>query len=483
MGEYDINYQAEPTISKFHASRAFVRGLMGPIGSGKSVGGFMECYRLAMMQKPQADGIRRSRFAVIRNTYPELKTTSIRTFEDWFGPFSNIKYDSPIVAVTKLGDVEYETIFLSLDKPADIKKLLSLELTAAFINEAREVPLNVLEMATGRVGRYPSKRDGGCMFSCVFMDTNPPDDDHWWYTLFEEECPENYALFKQPPALLRVQSDTGTVYIPNPEAENIENLELGYEYYQRQIPGKKPEWIKVYVLGRYGSSADGRPCYPTYNDAIHVTEMPLTMYKDIPIMLGFDFGRTPACIIGQLTPFGGLNIIDEIVVDAEGNGMGLRKFVRNVVRPYLNQHYPLAKAIYVRGDPAGEARSQKSEETCFTVLSDEGFPGEPASTNLIDMRIESVEYFLNMMIDGKPGLLLSPKCKVLRKGFLGGYQFERLQVTGETRFKDQPKKNRYSHPHDALQYLCDLARFGMLAAGRTKARPIVSSGVKASGWT
>ena len=30
-----IDYQAEPTAIKFHASKARVRGIMGPIGSGK----------------------------------------------------------------------------------------------------------------------------------------------------------------------------------------------------------------------------------------------------------------------------------------------------------------------------------------------------------------------------------------------------------------------------------------------------------------
>jgi len=483
MSEFDIHYVAEPTLAKFHACKAFVRGVMGPIGSGKSTCGFMECYRLAMLQKPQRDKIRRSRFACIRNTYPELKTTSIRTFLDWFGGLTSIKYDSPIVSMTKIGDVEMEIIFLSLDKPADIKKLLSLELTGAFINEAREVPLNVLDMVTGRVGRYPSKRDGGSVQSCVFMDTNPPDDDHWWYKLFEDECPHNYELFKQPPALLKVHTDAGVIYVPNPKAENIGNLELGYEYYLRQVPGKKDEWIKVYVLGQYGSSADGRPCYPTYNDAIHVSEAPLFMYKDLPLLLGFDFGRTPACIVGQLTPFGALNLLDEMVVDVEGQGMGLRKFLSTVVRPRINSHYPLAHSIFVKGDPAGEARGQMTEENCFDVLEDEGFPGDPASTNRIDMRIETVEYFLNMMIDGKPGLQLDPQCKVLRKGFIGGYQFERVQVTGETRFKDQPKKNRYSHPHDGLQYLCDLAKYGMLKTGRYRLRAVGASHVSAAGWT
>jgi hypothetical protein len=48
---------------------------------------------------------------------------------------------------------------------------------------------------------------------------------------------------------------------------------------------------------------------------------------------------------------------------------------------------------------------------------------------------------------------VDPKCKVVRKGFNGGYKYRRIQVTGEERYTDEPMKNAYSHPHDALQYL------------------------------
>ena len=78
-----IRYEAEPTAKRFHASRAFVRGLRGPIGSGKSVACVAELLRLAVQQAPDAQGIRPSRWAIVRNTYPELRTTTIKTFVDW----------------------------------------------------------------------------------------------------------------------------------------------------------------------------------------------------------------------------------------------------------------------------------------------------------------------------------------------------------------------------------------------------------------
>ena len=56
-----------------------------------------------------------------------------------------------------LGDkttVELEVIFLALDKQEDVKKLLSLELTGVWINEAREIPKSIVDACTMRVAAF-----------------------------------------------------------------------------------------------------------------------------------------------------------------------------------------------------------------------------------------------------------------------------------------------------------------------------------------
>ena len=77
---------------------------------------------------------------------------------------------------------------------------------------------------------------------------------------------------------------------------------------------------------------------------------------------------------------------------------------------------------------------------------------------------------LNRMVDGEAGLLLSPSCKMLRKGFSGGYAYKRVRVTGDERYHDKPDKNAYSHPHDALQYLLCGGGEGRAVLGREKRR-------------
>jgi hypothetical protein len=65
---------------------SFFRGIMGPFGSGKSTVCIMDILRRASLQKPGKDKIRRSRWAVIRNTYPESRTTTIKSWHQWVGP-------------------------------------------------------------------------------------------------------------------------------------------------------------------------------------------------------------------------------------------------------------------------------------------------------------------------------------------------------------------------------------------------------------
>lgn len=472
-----IVYNASRTLARFHASDAFVRGIRGPIGSGKSVGCCAEIMARAQRQRAGRDGVRRSRWAVIRNTYAELKSTTIKTWLDWFGAVTVMRYDAPITGTVRVGDVLLELVFVSLDKPRDIKKLLSLELTGAWINEAREIPRTVMDAVTSRVGRYPGKKDGGSNWSGVIMDTNPPDDSHWWFDLAEQSKPIGYEFFAQPSALIRARDGT---YIPNPLAENVENHELGYGYWLRQIPGKRDEWIKVYVLGEYGTVLEGKPVFPEYRDGYHCAEDILEPMRGIPIVLGWDWGRTPSCVIGQMTPKGQLRCLDELVVDATGEGMGVRKFVREVVKPHLAAHYHGMTIARSWGDPSGVARDA-NDENVFEIVGQEGIPTEPAPTNDPQARQDAVIKFLLANVGDGPGYLLSPKCVFIRKGFLGGYRYAKLNVSGDERYREAPEKNKYSHPHDAHQHMCQAAHGAVVVAPRAVKRPVVVR--PSGGWT
>ena len=435
MADLTLNYRvAGLTVRRFHQSPAFVKAVMGPIGSGKSTGCVMEILIRAAQQAPGPDGIRRTRWAVIRNTYGELRTTTIKTWEQWCPlDLGKLSWDAPIAHRIQRPGVDIEVLFLALDREDDMRKLLSLELTGAWINEAREVPKSILDTLTGRVGRFPARRDGGATWSGVLLDTNPPDNESWYYRLAEEETPEGWEFFKQPGG-------------ESPDAENLDNLPAGY--YQRIKAGKSDDWIKVYVEGQYGFVIDGKPVYPSYRDTVHVAAERLAADKRLPLLFGADFGLTPAAAIGQRAADGRWLIVDEFVC----NDTGAVRFAESLAA-YVAQKYP---GFVCEGwaDPAGTARVQTDEKTCIAIMKEyTAWNWHPAPDNGLQIRLESVRGALNRLVDGRPGLLLSPNCMMLRKGFAGSYQFKPVRTGNGTQFHEVPTKNEYSHIADALQYL------------------------------
>jgi hypothetical protein len=134
---------------------------MGPFGSGKSSGCVVEIVLRAMMQARGKDGYRRSRWAIVRNTMPQLRDTTMKTWFEWFpdGSIGRWKETGKTYYI-EMGDVRAEVIFRPLDDEADVKNLLSLELTGVWLNECREIPQVIVDALDGRINRYPSRRDG-----------------------------------------------------------------------------------------------------------------------------------------------------------------------------------------------------------------------------------------------------------------------------------------------------------------------------------
>jgi len=56
-----------------------------------------------------------------------------------------------------------------------------------------------------------------------------------------------------------------------------------------------------------------------------------------------------------------------------------------------------------------------------------------------------------MCRDGQPRFIVLPKASMIRKGLQGGFCYRRVQKSGE-HYTDEPDKNEYSHPVEALEY-------------------------------
>ena len=460
----DFKYKPDGQVLKdFMKDETFFRGIRGPVGSGKSVGCCIEVFRRALGQAKGPDGIRKSRWAIIRNTNPQLRTTTIKTWLDWFPEedWGKFTWSVPYTHHIKKGDIDLEIIFLALDRPEDVKKLLSLELTGIWINEARELPKSIIDACTMRVGRFPSMRDGGPSWTGVIADTNAPEEDHWWPIMSGEVpipdhipreqakmlvTPDNWRFYTQPSGMEEVRNEEEELenYIPNKSAENQANMMKSY--YPNLIQGKTKSWIDVYVMNRLGHIQDGKPVYPMFAPDVHVAKEEIPVAAGIPVYVGVDFGLTPAAVFGQKVRGRWLLQSEIVAID-----MGIVRFAE-VMRNELATRFAAAGEAIIYGDPAGDFRAQTDESTPFHILRGAGLRAFPTHSNSVDLRLEAVSSQLTKMVEGKPVLLIDRRCPTLIKGFESGYAYKRMEVSGE-RYADKPDKNMFSHVHDAAQYL------------------------------
>lgn len=462
MPAVEIRYRpAGETLERYILSEEARTFIMGPLGSGKTNASCWKSFRIMCAQKPNAQGVRKVRGVAVRNTYPDLMSTTVKDWIEMFAEFGNKRRGTDGFVAGSMEPpthhlgfampdgtrVEAQMIFLALDKPEHVRKLRGLQVTFAWLNEVKELPFAVVQMLDLRVGRYP--QDMRPTWYGIFGDTNAPDTDHWFYRLAEEEKPKGWKFLKQPGGLVRKDKDAP--WVENPKAENVANLPPGY--YLRGAEGKDEDWIKVNLANEYGFVKDGMPVYPDYRDSTHCKAFEIV--PTLPIDVGLDFGLTPAAVIGQQMPNGQWRFRRELVTE----DTGVIRFASELTR-FLGQHFPGCTVRRITGDPAGDQRQpgDSEERTVFQLLEANGITAKPAPTNDFAKRTESVSAALRRMIDGEPGFLIHPDCKVTRKGMQGGYAFARVKVAGDERYRNEPVKNAYSHPCEALQYL-------MLGAG------------------
>jgi hypothetical protein len=206
--------------------------------------------------------------------------------------------------------------------------------------------------------------------------------------------------------------------------------------------------VKCYVDGEYAFLLEGKPVYSMWRDSTHVAPMPIEPAPGIALTIGVDFGLTPAAVIAQHLVDGRHVVLSELTTD----NTGVKRFGELLVR-HVRETHPDHDVAFVWGDPAGLQRSQTDERTALEILRETtGWRCKPAPSNDLTMRLEAVRGALNRMVDGRPGLVISPTCAMLRKGFAGGYCYRPIRTGVGAAYHDMPSKNAYSHVHDGLQY-------------------------------
>ena len=154
-----VDFTAPPTLATFMKSKAFGRIAAGPVGSGKTTACLIEILRRSMAQAKAPDGYRYTRWAVVRQTLKQLKDTVLKDAQSWFEGLGEWRV-SENTYYLRFADVKSELVFIPLENAEDQARLLSMQLTGAWLSEAIEMNFDVLAPVSGRIGRYPSGNRG-----------------------------------------------------------------------------------------------------------------------------------------------------------------------------------------------------------------------------------------------------------------------------------------------------------------------------------
>lgn len=474
-----LKYVASPTGEAFMKSRAFVKLIMGPVGGGKSTVCLFDLLGRAMTQAPN-NGVRRTKFIIMRNTMGQLMATVKPLIDQWLvdmtrGAIGEWRLTEKVFEMRfALPDrtlVHSELCMMAADTPDDVRRLLSVEASAAWVEEAREVDPQVFQALQGRVARFPNRASGGVTYPGVICSTNPPPVGGFWHELITKP-PRKHEVFTQPAAML----EDGSL---NPEAENLEHLDP--EYYDNLISGKTEAWIDVYIKNKFGPGDFGQPVFKaSFRRAFHTASNQLkpVMQSVSPLIVGLDNGLQAAAVIGQRDARGRINILDEAYVP-EDTTMGVEAFLDRILVPKLRERFPFRPdSIVFVLDPACFQRSQVDEKTIAQAVQMRGYSvrKSPITSNDIERRLSAVEDLLTRQIDGAAALLIDPRCKHLLDALDWGYRYKKMASTGQT--TTTPDKMHHSHIADALQYFAShyvAESFGSVFRRNAKVRNVAPS--------
>lgn len=453
----NLSFTPPGSLAQFFISQKFASFAIGPYGSTKTTSGLMKIAYEASRMARSTDGIRRSRCVVVRNTRQMLWDTTIKDFLKWFPDgTAGVLRKTDSAFLLAWGDVECEVLFRGLDDANDVRRLLSLQLSFGVIDEFKEVHPDIYEALAGRVGRYPDKvlvppkpqwgvdekgnpvggcvDDNGASMKKLWGMSNPPEADSWWETLLSSP-PDNMHVTIQPSGL-------------SPEADWVHLLDSNYYENLAELHANDPDWVDVFIHGKFGKSLQGQPVFKCFDPSIHVSKDAL-MVQGSTLVIGVDAGLNPTAVITQQTHDGRVLVLEAITGNTEG--MGALRFIREKLKPLLTSKYPGRHAVIII-DPAAFQRAQTDERTVADIFKSEGFMVRPAKTNSIAARIAAVEAFLTRSINGKSAFLINNTAPDLVAAFRSKYRYK-FNTKGER--DDKPEKTHpWSDYADATQYAC-----------------------------
>lgn len=448
-------FPSGPVARAFVLDPAPVTLICGPWGSGKTTALFVKLLLCACAVPPSPiDGVRYARVAVVRDTYRNLETNTIPSWQErfpktlgkWKGGGGGEPGAHVIDFVLSDGTVLHLEVLFAAVGDHNVKQFCDgLQITACAMNGMDELPEDLIGYMMPRLGRWPPPQhrppdwkkfvDYWCK---IMADMNAPEEDNHTVRDFSEKPKEGYKLFIQPSGL-------------SPNAENIENLRDGY--YDKLAAANEDWWVKRFIENKFGYSRKGKPVYPEFNRDLHVAARPLKYEKKRKLVLGLD-AQKDACAVAQQREFGGrLNWLHAFIPPVRMGAKQFGKWLADEVAIV----YPDLGEYEFSLDPSGFDPNGIDDDFTWAEVFGRAFGlGDewsafvlPAPTNNLDPRIEVVRTAL-VQVDG---FAMCPiGCKPLIRPFMTGYRYGDSKTHGDEVLTQIPIKNEWSHVMEAGQY-------------------------------
>jgi hypothetical protein len=480
-----------PVADAFMRSRAFICGIIGPVGSGKTLTMLQKLLRGGALQGGRADeqGIirRRARYGVIRESYPNIEANILPSWFNlvpaeegkfnWRAPYVHsfskvLRRDKETGQPIDILDMDMEFRAIGDKTVEEITR--GWEVNGVGIDEFDLQPPELISFLSGRVGRFSNLAPELVVDPQIVCSLNMPYiDNHAYGLLMEhnlgdldpEKAPDLVAALQGRPLLECFVQPGGR----EPNAENIHNLpgatpqnpEGGRGYYAIQAAANRhrPGYVDRMIDNKPVPMQFGQPVNPQFSYSEHVK--PLEYDPRRKLIVPMDQGLFAAAVALQRTAMGDLRTLRERVFMRE-DGKALEKIgptaFGQALRAMLNDHFPDVGPNGVRFvcDPAAFAAGDRLDNEMDWIRAVEKVLGakiHKAKSNSPQLRNEAIW----QPMAKRGGYAVDPSCKHLIRAHLGGYHFRKAETaatgTGaELRGHLEIADTIYTHVADAEQY-------------------------------
>jgi PBSX family phage terminase large subunit len=422
-GELEFHHALE-SLPQMPKQREFIScvernaAYVGGQGSGKSVS---LCTSLILNAANDANG-----FSLVgRLNMPALESSTMKTFlelvPEEYGEWAETKK-------TYNMSNGHQIIFRHLDisDPKVVGHVKSMNLSAAYVDEATEVSEEVYFLLVGRLRRKTAPRH------IVRLASNPAGHDWIWRHFFD---PERKASWKE--------NNRGIT------ASSMENPFLPPEYIQNMLNTYPADWADRFIYGNFSDFSD--LVYKEFTEATHVWDSakgyaifggnnvpPPTWPVIVGIDIGSDIDPWAICLVA-IAPNGMLFQFEEVY----GNSLLIRTIAQEL-------HLKLGERV-IDGMAYDYANRQAALE-----LAEYNINGYPAIKEVRPGLFKTAQYMhidprlehpFNAKVTGSPRFFVSSDCINTRRE-LSAYKWAKDR--GGTATGEPSHEN--SHSPDAVRY-------------------------------